>query len=268
MLGESYGGDYVDPESPRPDGFFGPRPPGGGAGNAGERRSEEQLRGFGGAYAPPPPPAPRMNLPGGFGLGTGQLHGSRGHSSGLVPPPVFPSAVPLQNLTKPPLDSRRPLIPRESNSDAQRSMDMAPNAHVPGPTPAEGLAQPTATQGDGWGMMHTMPPPAEDINHSQYSHEDLSHHSNRNTSFEGDYHVSESSKSIEPMEHHDAQRKPPPAIAKESPMKSLYAKGAENYDGNRRKVSLSSFLDAVATDRHQVDRTFLEMTSCTMRVVD
>ena len=43
-----------------------------------------------------------------------------------------------------------------------------------------------------------------------------------------------------------SKRKPPPAIAKESPLKALYAKGAENYDGNRRKVSLSALMDTVA----------------------
>jgi len=45
-----------------------------------------------------------------------------------------------------------------------------------------------------------------------------------------------------------AMKKPPPAIAKESPLKALYARGAENYDGSRRKINLKMTLDSVATD--------------------
>ena len=55
---------------------------------------------------------------------------------------------------------------------------------------------------------------------------------------------------LAPLEHRDqllsSRRKPPPAIAKESPLKALYAKGAENYDGNRRKINLTKLLDSMA----------------------
>jgi hypothetical protein len=42
------------------------------------------------------------------------------------------------------------------------------------------------------------------------------------------------------------KKKPPPAIAKESPLKALYAKGGEKHLDGRRKISLNASLDAAA----------------------
>ena len=63
----------------------------------------------------------------------------------------------------------------------------------------------------------------------------------------------ESGQHLAPTDRHEqlpsSRRKPPPAIAKESPLKALYAKGAENYDGNRRKINLTKMMDSMATNK-------------------
>eukprot|EP00889_Picochlorum_renovo_P004775 jgi/Picre1/31805/NNA_007154.t1 len=45
---------------------------------------------------------------------------------------------------------------------------------------------------------------------------------------------------------HRPTKMPPPAIAKESPLRALYAKGTEGYEKHRRKINLNMSLDAVA----------------------
>ncbi|WPT17729.1 hypothetical protein PSENEW3_00005731 [Picochlorum sp. SENEW3] len=45
---------------------------------------------------------------------------------------------------------------------------------------------------------------------------------------------------------HRPTKMPPPAIAKESPLRALYAKGTEGYEKHRKKITLNMSLDAVA----------------------
>ncbi len=213
MAGETYsGGNYTDydPESPRPTGLF---PSEGG-----------QQRGFGDFGVPPPPP-PTMNLPGSsMAFGASRIPGpptESGATTGMPgpPPPAWPpSRMPV--TSKPPLGGSSYPVHRTSSIQS------------------EGWTNRGSIDQHGGGMdeplkENTLGLPPMMIQREQG--------------------LSENSSSRPPLQSstlltNSGMKKPPPAIAKESPLKALYAKGAENYDGNRRKISLKVALDSVATN--------------------
>lgn len=245
-------GDY-DPESPRPNGVtgeFGPssvvpggsqgQPPGGG--------------GFGGrVFVPPPPPSA-----GGLVEGGGMVDGARRTSSAtLVPPP--PVNVGRGGMAEPrPLwpPSKIPslggLPPRtfSSGSGHAASEDTeftrgARGVDTIGSGAAAGGEMRLGLQGNQFGgndATRHVPPSVDETQHvppSVYSGAGDSEMSQQPLSFrEG--------MSIQHGE--DAGiRKPPPAIAKESPLKALYAKGVDSDSTSRRKIDLHMQMDAAAS---------------------
>lgn len=238
MLGDTYGASYggaeYDPESPRPNGLF----PG------------NEQRGFGELSAPPPPPPPTMNLPG------KSLSGHVGGGSRIPGPPrdVGTSGVapPLWPPTRLPVTSRPPLASTQTHG---LSVSRTSSIQSEGWTSRVSMEQPRhaglhTETADSLGfappppMLHQSQQPEAETSKSNESYE--MHNAPNASSYET---ISTSRQPLETASHvtNSAMKKPPPAIAKESPLKALYAKGAENYDGSRRRINLKMTLDSVAT---------------------
>lgn len=244
-MGDAYAsgsGNYTeyDPESPRPNGLF-PTETG-------------QHRGFGDVGAPPPPPPPpTMNLPGkSIGFGATRIPGppSDANPSGVAPPLWPPARMPVTSkpplavMPHPPAVNRRSSIQNEGWTN-RASMDQ-PRYDGPAVDPMV-----DNSVGGYAGMHHERYTQTGTLEESpaMYGNNDtLVPDENPRPPLESDLHVTNS-----------AVKKPPPAIAKESPLKAFYAKGAENYDGNRRRINLKMTLDSVATSAPRNDEGFQPM---------
>lgn len=234
-MGDTYhssSGNYTeyDPESPRPTGLFPPE--------------RGQQRGFGDLGAPPPPPPPpTMNLPGrSMAFGASRIPGppidAGPPPSGIAPPLWPPSRMPV--TSKPPVGSLA--VSRTSSVQSE------------GWTNRGSIDRPTMDQHEA-DVVETVPendlgPPPMMMQHQ-------------------DQHVQETYNGFSnidarpPLEAvtNSAMKKPPPAIAKESPLKALYAKGAENYDGSRRRINLKLTLDSVADHGGPKEGGFQQMAA-------
>ena len=282
MLGEqSYNSNRVaedyDPESPRPSGMSFQNT-GHGSSSLGPSvlpGSDAAIGGFG-APPPPPPPPPTMSLPGNFmgGTGVSRIPGPSLSSPGSVAPPMWaPSKVPT--LSKPPLASQDHGVHVSRTSSIQsdgwrRSLDTSSASELPPPPvdlPSSQFAQPP-TSHEFQPFQH--PPPPQDSEKMSESH---------GAGIGGIYETENLSEDVRANNDHvsawDQQRetvgstkKPPPAIARESPLKALYAKGAENYDRSKRRLNLNIALDSnhmasrqVAFDPQPLSTAPVEMPS-------
>lgn len=279
MLGNAYdrsaAGDY-DPESPRPNGVTGTLGPSsvvpGGASSEGGTHFGSASRGVFG-----PPPLPSVNPP---------AHSAFAPTAGrFVPsaPPGLPgttggSAMPLWPPSKiPTLGGKPPRTFSGNSQPSQASVSRTTSLHSDfgGPrlsTDDLGAVNPSDSSP---GAQVLMP-------EQQYSHhhqnamsggEEISQAVDQNQG-EGDGHsamegqfISHDNKVFGWQQHvhpehsqmpsfgqgvdfsgsqGQGKKKPPPAIAKESPLKALYAKGGEKHLDGRRKISLNASLDAAA----------------------
>ena len=277
MLGNSYersaAGDF-DPESPRPNGVtgtLGPSSvvPGGASGEGGPQFGSASRGVFG------PPPLPSVNPPtnSAFAPTSGRFMPSA--PPGL-PTATVGSAVPLWPPSKIPTLSGKP--PRTFSGHSQQSQ-----ATVSRTTSLQSDFGVPRLSNDDFGAVkpNDFAPGAHGLMPQQYSHQDqgdmnsggeqISHDiSETRTEDEGRVMAGQFSShenqvygwqqqhaehSQMPSFGQDAdfsglqgqdKKKPPPAIAKESPLKALYAKGGEKHLDSRRKISLNASLDAAA----------------------
>ena len=268
MLGEqSYNSNRVvedyDPESPRPSGMSFQNQTGHGMNHTGSSSlgpssvlpgSDAGIRGFG---APPPPPPPTMSLPGSLlgGPGGSRIPGPGLSSQGSVAPPMWaPSKVPT--LTKPPLASQdhASLVSRTSSiqSDGwRRSLDTSSASEVPPPPvdlPSSQFGQPPTSHEfqpfqqvppvqDSQKMFQSLDGGIGGIPETENLSEDVRANSDHLSTWD------------QQKETIGSTKKPPPAIARESPLKALYAKGAQNYDRSKRKLNLNIALESNMANR-------------------
>ena len=278
MLGNSYersaAGDY-DPESPRPNGVtgtLGPSSvvPGGSSGEGGSQFGSASRGVFG------PPPLPSINPPtnGAFAPTAGRFMPSAppGLSSATVG-----SAVPLWPPSKIPTLGGKP--PRTFSGHSQQSQ-----ASVSRATSLQSDFGGARLSSDEFGAVKPsdLAPGTHAFMPQQYSHvdqaanpgrEQVVHDTNEKGTedegravMEGQFSSHENEvygwqqpdgpeHSQMPSFGQDAdflgmqgqdKKRPPPAIAKESPLKAVYAKGGEKHLEGRRKISLNASLDAAA----------------------
>ena len=239
-------GDY-DPESPRPNGVTGTMGP-----------SSVVPAGTSSASATfVPPPAPPLCMPGAAFGATLAMQRGQGFSPGAEKPvaPLFPPSR-IPNLGKPP----RTFSGSYSHESVSRSASIQSDppgsrvsldAHGSG-----GQMAPPVSWGASMAQMPAPPQnqmPAATVTHpsmeSNFSQQgDRSH-----SSYQGDLDLSSHSwqPGATPTKPHG---KPPPAVAKESPLRAMYAKGAGGYVGSRSRVSLNASLNSVAGDDKHEDR--------------
>lgn len=272
-------GDY-DPESPRPNSMTGTTGPSSVVPGTGESHGMD----FG--APPPPPPPPMMGLPGQFmgrqGVSKIPGPGSASSSGGGVAPPLWPpSRVPTM-MGKPPRAA--PSMQEVSRTSSLQSGSWNMRSSLDAPPGVPGNVGPSMMNQSQVGEPPRFDQPfsetveaSQDVFDSrQYSQQEEQYvHQEQHVQQEEQYVHQEqygepgdnnSGEIFDTRKHyaehneqgsllagdvnqgtsHGSSKKPPPAIAKESPLRALYAKGTEGYEKHRKKINLNMSLDAVA----------------------
>ena len=185
--------------------------------------------------------------------GWGGRHSSDGYTRPLAPPPVMPQLeMPTTTETAPDMaEMQLPVDPLSGYHQKPVDSGTYP-PETSYPSQAYGADGYEGQQGSGYDGGYVGG--YEEEQHGGYGqqydhyHQDVGYEGYKSYEQRAQQDHQQETCHLEPEPNDLAtKRKPPPAIAKESPLKALYAKGAENYDGNRRKISLTAVMDYVAT---------------------